>query len=441
MLRRDNGQILPGLIMLMLAILALGMLTFRIGKAAVLRSDAQTAADAAALAGARSVRDQLIAQMAATGTADLTRVSDVVARSAAEKYAKLNQGHLSDFKRDGADVRAFVDTGDEKVDPPKVKRQGFAKARARVELVSLPGFGGVGGGAVGGGGDVGAYKPITEKEWKDLAKDLKFPPDCDDLYKLGRFLQAHGGQTIENSRLGFPPMPPGGERSTTSWHYQCGNSGAIDLNYAGNEKAIIDSQIGWFHKLGFNTLWQVENHFDHIHINPGAGEGIGGAGGGATGPLQHTALEVKLIDWNAPSPAGFAAGFVGGAGGIPYGPPDPKVAAIMCDVLDRMNVSDKVRMAAWETAIVESGVKNLTWGTGDSHGVFQQQWTMDWGTLEQTMDPVYATRKFVTEAKKIEHLYADPGVLAQKVQRSDYPLRYAQRAGQAAALDKKFCGS
>ena len=52
MLRRETGQILPGLIMLMLAILALGMLTFRIGKAAVLRSGAQTAADAAALAGA-----------------------------------------------------------------------------------------------------------------------------------------------------------------------------------------------------------------------------------------------------------------------------------------------------------------------------------------------------------------------------------------------------
>jgi hypothetical protein len=438
MLRRESGQILPGLIMLMLAILALGMLTFRIGKAAVLRSDAQTAADAAALAGARSIRDQLMAQLATTGTSDLSRVSEQVARAAATDYATRNHGRLTDFKIDGADVRAWADTDDGKVDPPKDERRGEARARARLELTALPGFGGVGD-PVGSPGNVGAYKPIAEKEWKDLQKDLNFPPDCDDLYKLGRFLQAHGGQTIENARLGFPPMPPGGERSTTSWHYKCGNSGAIDLNYAGNEKAIIDSQIGWFHKLGFNTLWQVFNHFDHIHINPGAGEGIGGAAGGAIGPLQHTALEVKLIDWDAPSPAGFAGGFVGGAGGIPYGPPDPAVAAIMCDVLDRMNVSAKVRLATWETAIVESGVKNLPFGTGDSHGVFQQQWTMDWGTLEQTMDPENATRKFVSVAKGIEHRYADPGVLAQKVQRSAYPERYAQRAGQAAALDKKFC--
>jgi hypothetical protein len=105
-----------------------------------------------------------------------------------------------------------------------------------------------------------------------------------------------------------------------------------------------------------------------------------------------------------------------------------------------MNVSDKVRIAAWETAIVESGVKALTWGTSDSQGPFQQRPSQGWGTPEQVRDPYYATRKFVTEAKKIERFYSDPGVLAQKVQRSDHPERYAQRAGQAAALDKKFCG-
>jgi hypothetical protein len=235
-------------------------------------------------------------------------------------------------------------------------------------------------------------------------------------------------------------MPPGGERSPTSWHYKCGNSGAIDLNYAGDEKAIIDSQIGWFHKLGFNTLWQVPNHFDHVHINPGAGEGIGGTGGGAAGPLEHTDLAVKLVDWDAPAPAGFASGFVGGAGGIPFGPPDPRVANAMCTVLDQMHVSDKVRIAAWETAIVESGVKALTWGMDDSQGPFQQRPSQGWGSAEQVRHPYYATRKFVSVAKGLERFYADPGVLAQKVQRSGHPERYAQRAGQAAALDRRFCG-
>ena len=436
---RDSGFVLVWLALMVTALLGMAGLAIDVANWYFQAQRQQKAADAAALAGARSIRDQLIAQLTATGTSDLSRVSEPIARAEAEKYAKKNDARLTDFKLDGADVRAWVDTGDDKVDAPKDERRGEARARGRLELVALPGFAGVGG-PVGAGGGGGAYKPITEKEWKELAKDLKYPPDCEDLYKLGRFLQAHGGIAGENRRLGDEPIPPGGERSTSSWHYKCGNSGAIDLNYAGNEKAIIDSQIGWFHKLGFNTLWQVYNHFDHVHINPGSGEGVGGAGGGAIGPLQHDALEIKLVDWNAPSPVGFAAGFVGGPGGIPYGPPNPQVAAIMCDVLERMHVSDKVRIAAWETAIVESGVKNLPFGTGDSHGVFQQQWTMGWGTLAQTMDPEYATRKFVSVAKSIEHLYADPGVLAQKVQRSAHPERYAQRAGQAAALNTKFCG-
>ena len=131
MLRRENGQILPGLIMLMLAILALGMLTFRIGKAAVLRSDAQTAADAAALAGARSIRDQLIAQLTTTGTSDLARVSEPVARAAAADYAKRNDGapdRLQDGRRGRPRVRRH---GQDKVAPPEVRARRARRRRGR----------------------------------------------------------------------------------------------------------------------------------------------------------------------------------------------------------------------------------------------------------------------------------------------------------------------
>src|SRR5215218_385421 len=101
MLRRETGQILPGLIMLMLAILAIGVLAFRVGRAAVLRSGAQTAADAAALAGARSIRDQLIAQVAATGTSDFRLVSEPIVRAAASDYAKRNGARLVDLEMEG----------------------------------------------------------------------------------------------------------------------------------------------------------------------------------------------------------------------------------------------------------------------------------------------------------------------------------------------------
>jgi hypothetical protein len=204
---------------------------------------------------------------------------------------------------------------------------------------------------------------------------------------------------------------------------------------------VIDEVRPHLIKLGFHTLWQVENHFDHMHIDfQGSSSPTGFGGGlGAAGSLTDSFLQVKLVDWDAPAPTGLANLFVGGAGGIPFGPPDPQVAKTMCQVLDRFHVSAIVRLAAWETAIVESGVKNLPYGTGDSHGVFQQQWTQGWGTIAQTMDPNYATAEFVRRAQAIEHGYSDAGVLAQAVQRSGHPERYGQRAGQAAALNDKFC--
>jgi hypothetical protein len=436
MLRRETGQILPGLIMLMLAILALGMLTFRIGRAAVLRSDAQTAADAAALAGARSIRDQLVAQVMSTGTSDLARVSEAVARAAAADYARRNDARLTDFRMEGADVRAWVDTDEERVDPPKSDRRGRAKARARIELVF---------GTASGAGNLGpppghGDPTISAREWKDLARKIDHPPGCADVVKLGAFLREHGGQIIENAALGDPPAP--GVHVNGSYHYRCGGSGALDVNYdqTGNEKGIIDALIGPIQKLGFRTIWQAAGHFDHAHVDIANTPSIAGGPAGAVGPLQDTLLEVKLVDWDAPSPSGFAAAFVGGPGGIPFGPPDPRVANAMCQVLDQMHVSNRVRLAAWETAIVESGVKALTWGTSDSQGPFQQRPSQGWGTVQQVRDPYYATRKFVSAAKRLERFYPDPGVLAQKVQRSDHPERYAQRAGQAAALDRKFCG-
>jgi len=242
--------------------------------------------------------------------------------------------------------------------------------------------------------------------------------------------------------MGGAPMPPGGERSTTSQHYACGNSGAIDLNYPKDiEGSIIDEVRPHLIKLGFFTMWQVENHYDHMHIDAGGGTSpTPGSALGAAGSLTDSFLQVKLVDWNAPSPIGIGALAVGGPGGIPFGPPDPQVANAMCQVLDRMNVSPKVRLAAWETAIVESGVKSLHWGDLDSQGPFQQRPSQGWGTVDQVRDPYYATAEFVRRAKRIENQYSDPGALAQAVQISGHGERYAQRAGQAAALNDKFCG-
>ena len=75
MLRREDGQILPGLLVVMLAVLAVGMMMFQVGKAALLRSGAQTGADAAALAGATEIKRQLLVQWSTYGTTDITMLN------------------------------------------------------------------------------------------------------------------------------------------------------------------------------------------------------------------------------------------------------------------------------------------------------------------------------------------------------------------------------
>src|SRR6185503_12976533 len=90
----ERGQILPGLLVVMLALLAVGVLMFQVGKAAVLRSDAQTAADAAALAGADEIKRQLIAQWATTGTTNLAAINQPLVRAKMRLYAKKNGATL-----------------------------------------------------------------------------------------------------------------------------------------------------------------------------------------------------------------------------------------------------------------------------------------------------------------------------------------------------------
>src|SRR5205823_15124484 len=103
---------------------------------------------------------------------------------------------------------------------------------------------------------------------------------------------------------------------------------------------------------------------------------------------------VKLIDWDA---ADLPFVGYGGAGGAFFaGPPDMKVAKIICDVLDDFNASPKVRLSAFEAAIVESGVHNLPYGDRDSLGVFQQR--ANWGSVAERMDPHYSARAYIQVA-------------------------------------------
>ena len=465
----QDGQMLPVIAMLLVGILGLGVLAVQIGKATVLRSDAQTAADAAALAAAREIRDQLSAQVAATGTSSLELVDDVRVQAQAARYAGLNDAVLSrDVERDGADVRVWVRTRRAQgagAPGGSEDKHGEARARARLQLVPLFASGAGSGGSTGAG--VGAPAPagsrdptISDDEWAQLKKQLKHhPPQCSadaqdsDLYLLGRMLQKHGFVNVANAQLGSPPTH--GQHSETGWHFRCGDSGAIDLNWdccgQAAEDAAMDPLIEPLHELGFSTIWQAPGHYDHVHIDAGHGPpiGAGGIAGGAVGPLVDAFIDLRLIDWDAPAASADYpwGGIAGDSGGIPFGPPDPQIAELACAMLDHYHVAGRARLALWEAMIVESGVHNPPDGSEDSVGVLQAR-AMH-GSFATRMNPAWQIAKFLLDGYAINHgaiewAQMNPqksaGMIAQDVQGSAYPYRYDEHQQQAFELNQRFCG-
>ena len=118
------------------------------------------------------------------------------------------------------------------------------------------------------------------------------------------------------------------------------------------------------------------------------------------------------------------------------GRPDPEVGRVIYAVGEHLDVSDKVMLAAFEAALVESGVENLDYGDRDSVGVFQQRPSQGWGSAEDCMNVQYASRQFFARAAEAEQDYPKHSAdeLAQEVQRSAYPKRYAEAEDQARDL-------
>jgi hypothetical protein len=440
---REDGQILPGLVMLLLAIIALAVIGFQIGKAAIMRSQAQTAADAAALAGAREIKRQLELQWSTFGTTDVRAIDQQLVQARMAEYAERNGGRLDpDHEPDvnGVDVRVWVvskaELGEDAKSVDSEHDRGHARARATLSL----------GGSVGGlpsgmfppsGG--GGTPHITDEEWDEIGKQIGKPPlSCpEDVITLGLFLKSQGFFVWQNNhpQLGGDA---GHEDKPYSWHRKCGGMGAIDVNFdTGNEGAALDAIRGDVEKLGFNVIWRAAGHFDHMHIDPSPS--APGGSGGFTGPLDDVLLSVRLIDWDKEiSPLAVFDQF--GTQGTYGGPPDLKIVALICQLSEPFG--DKIRLAAFEAAIVESGIHNLNYGDANSHGVFQQQWSVgEWGTKEQTMDPVHATHMFLVTAAEMDRPGLPAGELAARVQRprEDLRGRYAAVQGQAQALIGEHC--
>ena len=106
-----------------------------------------------------------------------------------------------------------------------------------------------------------------------------------------------------------------------------------------------------------------------------------------------------------------------------------------------LGLPERGEIVALATAMQESGLRNLSYGTSDSLGLFQQRPSQGWGTPAQIMDPVVSARSFYVRLAQVAGWQSMPvTVAAQSVQRSAFPDAYAQWQPIATRLTSSFAG-
>ncbi|MDT0265452.1 hypothetical protein RM844_03995 [Streptomyces sp. DSM 44915] len=116
-------------------------------------------------------------------------------------------------------------------------------------------------------------------------------------------------------------------------------------------------------------------------------------------------------------------------------------AATIAAVGTSRGLPERAVTIAVATAMQESSLRNLDHGHLDSLGLFQQRPSMEWGTEEQIMDPVYASSAFYEKLAEITDYQELPlTVAAQEVQRSAHPGEYAKHEIHATLLSGALTG-
>jgi hypothetical protein len=178
--RGDEGQIFPALIVFGLAILAMSLVLFQVGRAADLRARGQTGADAGALAGAINVREQfiiLLIRSLATGTpVNLEDLLEAPACAAAASRAAVNETALTDCRLDKqamevtVDTATFADLRDQNWIPQNKLTRGRATATSKVQV--FPDICGVSGFGIPGAEGIPGLGGESDCEFTQLPDDV-----------------------------------------------------------------------------------------------------------------------------------------------------------------------------------------------------------------------------------------------------------------------------
>jgi cell wall-associated NlpC family hydrolase len=117
-------------------------------------------------------------------------------------------------------------------------------------------------------------------------------------------------------------------------------------------------------------------------------------------------------------------------------------AQIIYSVSVSLGLQQQAAVIAIATAMQESRLENIDYGTADSLGLFQQRPSQGWGTPAEIMNPVYAATAFYEALVKVPGWQQLPlTVAAQAVQHSGYPDAYAQWQQIATTLVEQLSGA
>ncbi|RCK68627.1 hypothetical protein DT076_15500 [Desertihabitans brevis] len=122
-------------------------------------------------------------------------------------------------------------------------------------------------------------------------------------------------------------------------------------------------------------------------------------------------------------------------------PDQAHYTAIITGVSVRRGLAPRAASIAMATVYQETDIRNLDWGDRDSVGLFQQRPSQGWGTVEEILDPHYATGRFYDALVQVDGWESgDINDVAQAVQRSGYPEAYRDHEADGRVLASVFTG-
>lgn len=330
-IRGEEGQIIPPLLVVLAGVLVFGLMMLQVGLAADFKSRAQTAADAAALAGAVNVKLQIETSSSEFVTPET--INWPLACAQAYVYAARNRAQVTRcYHEPGSfDILVEVTGSDDLETVGDTKKLEGDKANARARATPF-GLGGGLSGGVGLPGGVGSSGPLHGadprlKKYADVAArfGLVITAGRDDhsvnTSTGNRSLHADG-HALDFGAPGYPSAEAKkklldfAEYASRTWGAQLEE--LIHTPLGGR-------QINDGHYFVYSGI-TAQQHYNHVHladVNPGgedAGPPSGDPGGGGGlpggGGFGFGGLDVHLVRWDGqggrtPDIPGIPAGVPG----------------------------------------------------------------------------------------------------------------------------------